>query len=445
MRTGSARLIAVLGLALPVAVLGAPGASAHPPGTTQRVSVSTAGAAGDDDSQLPAVSADGRFVAFLSRASTLVPGDTNGTSDVFVHDRSTGVTERVSVDSRGRQSVADQGGVLDSNFGRPAISSDGRFVAFASSATGLVKSDRNQVADVFVRDRLLGTTERVTVAGRRTEANGESSRPAISPDGRFVAFSSLADNLVPGDTNFASDVFVRNQQAGTIERISLSSAGEQGDNTSEGAAMSADGRFVAFSSSASNLVPGDTDGASDVFLRDRQAGTTESISIVALNAGFGAHSGSPAISADGRFVAFDSWEPDLVPGDTNNSFDIFVRDRVTGTLERVSVDGAGVQGDDWSLNPSLSADARFVAFQSFAGNLVAGDGNNDFDIFVHDRLTGTTIRSSVTTAGTEGGFQLGSLNPSLSADGRVVAFDSEADLVPQDTGFPVDVFVHSEP
>ena len=440
------RAIAVLCLALALTAVGASVASAHPPGTTARVSVSTGGAAGDDDSQLPAVSGDGRFVAFRSLASTLVPGDTNGLGDVFVHDRSTGVTERVSVDSRERQAVdADQGGVLDSNFGPPAISADGRFVAFASSATNLVKSDRNQVADIFVRDRAAGTTERVSVAGRRTEANGESGHPAISPDGRFVAFSSLADNLVPGDTNFAPDVFVVDRQAGTTQRVSVDSAGQQADNSSEDPAISADGRFVAFSSSASNLVPGDDDGASDVFVRDRQAGTTESVSIVSPSTGFGAHSGAAAISADGRYVAFNSWEPDLVPGDTNNSYDVFVRDRSTGGLERVSLDSAGVEGDDWSLAPALSADGRFVAFQSFAGNLVPGDGNNDFDIFVRDRLAGTTVRASVTTAGAEGGFQLGSINPSLSADGRVVAFDSEAALVPEDSGFPVDVFVHAEP
>lgn len=441
----SLRPVAVLATAVALTAAGSSAASAHPPGTTERVSVSTGGAAGDADSQLASISGDGRFVAFWSLASTLVGGDTNGTSDVFVHDRSTGVTERASVDSKERQSVGgDRDGVLDTNFGRPAISADGRFVVFASSATNLVNGDRNRAVDVFLRDRAAGTTERVSLVGRKSEANGESSHPAISPDGRFVVFASFADNLVAGDTNFVSDVFLRDRQAGTTERVSVSSAGEQADNNSDGSAISADGRFVAFASSASNLAAGDNDGASDVFLRDRQAGTTEGVSIVAPSVGFGGHTGAPAISANGRYVAFDSWEPDLVPGDTNNSFDVFVRDRVTGGLERVSVDSAGVQGDDWSLAPSISADGRFVAFHSFAGNLVADDGNFDFDVFLHDRLVHTTVRASVTTAGTEGGFQLGSLNPSLSADGQMVAFESEAALVPQDSEFPVDVFVHDE-
>ena len=443
--TGPARQVTTLILvALAVSLAGPPPVSGHPPGTTERVSVPSQGTAGaDNDSMLASVSADGRYVAFWSLASNLVPGDTNGTSDVFVHDRATGSTERVSVDSHERQSAGgDRDGVLDINFGRPVISADGRYAAFATSATNLVNGDRNQTVDIFIRDRLAGTTERASITGRKTEANGESSHPAISPDGRFISFSSYAENLVADDTNFTNDVFVRDRQAGTTERISVSSAGTQADNGSDRSAISADGRFVAFVSSASNLVPGDNDGASDVYLRDRQAGTTEGVSVVPVE--FGNTSSSPAISADGRFVAFDSWESGLVPGDTNNSFDVFVRDRATGTLERVSVDSAGVQGDDWSLTPSISADGRFVAFSSFAHNLVAGDGNFDYDIFVHDRQAHTTIRASVRTDGTEGGLSLGSINPSISADGQVIAFESEADLEPADGGFPVDVFVHDE-
>jgi len=415
---------------------------AHPPGVTERVSISSHGSSGDNDSSLATVSADGRFVAFVSLASTLVPGDTNGTSDVFVRDRISGITDRVSVDSRGRQSAGgDAGGVLDTNWGPPALSSDGRYVAFASSATNLVKGDRNGVADVFIRDRVARTTERVPMV-KKLEANGESSQPAISPDGRFVAFASFADNLVPGDTNFTSDVFVVDRTGGGPQRVSVGNAGEQGENRSESPSISADGRFVAFTSSSDALVPGDGDGASDVFVRDRVAGTTEGVSVAPTASGFGATSSSPAITPDGRFVAFDSWEPDLVPGDTNNSFDVFVRDRATGALERISVSSAGVQGDDWSLAPSISSDGRLVAFDSFAGNLVAGDTNFDFDVFVRDRVAGTTVRASVRTDGTEGGLSLGSLNPSISADGAVLAFESEADLVPADTGFPVDVFTH---
>jgi Tol biopolymer transport system component len=420
--------------------LTAPPASGHPPGVTERVSVGPGDVAANNDSQLPAISGDGRFVAFWSSASNLVAGDTNGTSDVFVRDRSTGVTERVSVSSKERQAAgAEADGVLDTNFGPPAITPDGRYVAFASSATNLVSSDKNNAVDIFLRDRLLGTTERVTQVGRKTVANGESSFPAISPDARFVAFKSFADNLVPNDTNFTSDVFLVDRQAGTVARVSVTDAGEQASSASGSPAITADGRFVAFESDAV-LVTGEVDdSAADVYVRDVQAGTTEAISGGSQSVG---HSGAPKISADGRFVAFDSLDDGLVPGDTNNSFDVFVRDRTTGALERVSVDSAGAQGDDWSLAPSITPDGRFVAFHSLADNLVAGDMNFDFDVFVHDRSTHSTVRASVRSDGAEGDLSLGSLNPSLSADGSVVAFQSEADLVPEDTGFPVDVFVH---
>jgi Tol biopolymer transport system component len=441
-------LVASLALAaLLLAFLGPAAALAHPPGTTQRVSVSSQGTVGDDDSVLAAVSADGRFVAFWSFASTLVPGDTNGSTDVFVHDRLTATTERVSVTSRERQATGgDQGGVLDTNWGRPAISADGRFVAFASSATNLVKGDRNQTVDVFVRDRVAGTTERVSLpSGRRGEANSDSSGPAISADGRLVAFTSFATNLVAGDTNFADDVFVRDRQAATTERVSLSSTEEQANAGSGAAAITPDGRLVAFSSSATNLVAGDVeDFATDVYLRDRQAGTTEGISTTQPSSGFVLHSGAPSLSADGRLVAFQSWESNLVPGDTNGRFDVFVLDRVSGTVERVSVSSAGTEGNNDSTGPSISADGRVVAFTSDADNLVAGDGNFDVDVFVRDRQAQTTVRASVASDGTETGFELGSGNASLSGDGQAVAFQSEGALVPEDSGFPVDIFVHDE-
>ncbi|HLM19806.1 MAG TPA: hypothetical protein VK549_18420 [Acidimicrobiia bacterium] len=436
----------VLALAAVASTLaGPPAALAHPPGITERVSVSSEGTAGNDESSLAAISAGGRYVAFWSFASNLVADDTNGTSDVFVHDRVTGVTERVSVDSRERQATgAEQDGVLDTNFGRPAITPDGRYVAFASSATNLVKGDRNQAVDIFLRDRVAGTTERVTMAGRRVEANSQSSHPAMSSDARFIAFTSYADNLVSGDTNFTSDVYLLDRSTGAIQRVSVSSAEEQANNASGSASITPDGRFVAFGSDASNLVPGEVeDFAGDVYLRDVQAGTTEGIATFAT--GFVRHTGGPVLSADGNLVAFHSWDDGIVAGDNNGSYDVFVLDRTTGAIERVSVDSAGVQGDNWSLNPAMTPDGRFVAFDSDADNLVAGDGNFDLDVFLHDRVTHTTVRVSVRTDGTETGLELASFNASISADGRTIAFQSEGALVPEDTEFPVDVFVHEHP
>ena len=408
-------------------------------GSTERVSVDSAGnqANGSTFSFDPAISADGRFVAFESDANNMVPDDTNNESDVFVHDRKAGATERVSVDSAGNQ--ANDGSLL------PAISAHGRFVAFVSLANNLVPGDTSDQVDVFVHDRKTGVTERVSVDSAGNQANDGSVAPAISAHGRFVAFVSLADNLVPGDTSDQVDVFVHDRKTGVTERVSVDSAGNQANGGSGDPAISADGRFVAFDSFADNLVPGDTNNESDVFVHDRKTEVTERVSVdSAGNQGNGhPSSNEPAISADGRFVAFVSLADNLVPGDTNNQFDIFVHDRKTGVTERVSVDSAGNQANDGSFLPAISAHGRFVAFVSLADNLVPGDTNFTPDVFVHDRKTGATERVSVDSAGNEGNGNDGSFEPAISAHGRFVAFSSFADnLVPGDTNDESDVFVH---
>src|SRR5207249_1268748 len=222
--------------------------------------------------------------------------------------------------------------------------------------------------------------------------------PALSADGRFVAFGSDATNLVAGDTNGTTDVFVHDRQTGTTERVSVASGGgTQGNGKSGGffafPALSADGRFVAFQSDATNLVAGDTNGTTDVFVHDRQTATTERVSVNGFSAG-------PALSADGRFVAFHSTGSNLVAGDTNGATDVFVHDRQTGTTERVSGASDGTQGNDASAGPALSADGRLVAFHSSATNLVAGDANRAYDVFVHDRAVSTTTTSTTQPATT---------------------------------------------
>ena len=405
-------------------------------GAIERVSVSSAEEEGNDTSGYPggfAISADARFVAFHSEASNLVLGDTNRWEDVFVRDRLTGDTERVSVSSAGEE--GEWGSIY------PAISADGRFVTFQSDATNLVPGDTNLSDDVFVRDRLAGTTERVSVSGAGYEANGLSRAAAISADGRFIAFWSEATNLVPSDTNGCTDVFVRDRLAGTTERVNVSSAGAQGNGDSFfRLSISADGRFVAFQSDATNLVPGDTNGCTDVFVRDRLAGTTERASVSSAGEEGNSLCYVGGISADGRYVAFTSYADNLVLGDSNRWEDVFVRDRLAGTTERVSVSGAGDEGDGESFLAAISADGRFVAFQSEATNLVPGDTNDSRDIMVHDRLTGATERVSVSSAGEEG--QGDSYGVAVSADGRCLAFGSGApNLVPGDTNGYWDVFV----
>jgi Tol biopolymer transport system component len=402
-------------------------------GDTVRVSVSSAGAEGSSFSDTPSISADGRYVAFRSIAENLVAGDTNGAFDVFVHDRQTGVTERVSVSSGGVE------GNRDSDL--PSISADGRHVAFRSSASNLVAGDTNGTADVFVYDRQSGTTERVSVGSAGAQGNDASWNPSISADGHYVAFWSFASNLVAGDTNGSEDVFVHDRQSGATERVSVGSGGTQGNGRSNYPSISADGRYVAFSSEASNLVSGDTNGSHDVFVHDRQSGATARVSVSSGGVEGNRWSQVPSISADGRYVAFLSFASSLVPGDTNGREDVFVHDRQTGVTERVSVSSGGVQGNWDSGVGSISADGRYVAFRSFAENLVAGDTNGTYDVFVHDRQSGATDRVSVSSGGVQGNDR--SEESSISADGRFVAFSSFAsNLVAGDTNLLSDVFVH---
>ena len=393
-------------------------------GSTERVSVASDGTQANDWSFGASISADGRYVAFASVASNLVPGDTNGYQDVFVRDRSTGKTERVS--------VAPDGSEADFSSYEPSISADGRYVAFASAASNLVAGDTNGFVDAFVRDRFTGVTERVSIASDGKQGNEGSWYPSISADGRYVAFVSYASNLVPGDTNGAYDVFVHDRVAGVTERVSLASDGTQADEASRNLKISADGRYVVFDSGATNLVPGDSNGTDDAFLHDRQTGVTERISVASGGTQGDDKSWCPSISADGRYVAFWSYATNLEPSSGQAGSDIYVRDRSTGNTERVSVASDGTPANSASCLPSISADGRYVAFLSFASNLAPGDTNGAYDVFVHDRVTGGTERTSVASDGTQtnGGCD----DAAISADGHYVAFRSIAsNLVPNDT------------
>ena len=408
---------------------------------TFRVSVGSGGTQADQESDEPSLSADGRHAAFHSAATNLVAGDTNAQRDVFVHDRQTGVTERVNVSTAGAQ--AD--GPPDF-FGNPSISPNGRYVVFASSATNLVAGDANGSSDVFLRDRQAGTTERVSLGAAGAEGDGDSFFPSISADGRFVAFTSDATNLVGGDLNGTLDIFVRDRQTGTTERVSVDSAGAEADGASDFGAISANGLVVAFGSSAANLVAGDSNGHYDVFVRERAGGVTQRVSVATSGAqGNSVCYPFPDLSADGRYVAFESAASNLVAGDTNGQYDIFLRDRQTSTTTRLSVGAGGAQGNGYSHFFSLSADGRFAAFHSAATNLVAGDTNGVVDVFVRDRVAGTTRRASVDSAGGQvagsgGGFL------SISPEARAVGFTSSATtLVAGDTNGEFDVFVREEP
>jgi Tol biopolymer transport system component len=342
-------------------------------------------------------------------------------------------------------SISTSSAACSGNCLNPSVSGDGRYVAFSSDAADLVSGDTNGCMDVFVRDTVSGTTTRVSVSSSGVQGNGNSQHPSISADGRYVAFESLASNLVSGDTNVASDIFVHDMITGNTVIASVSSAGVIGNAGSYYPCISADGTYVAFQSDAANLVSGDTNVLTDIFVRNLVDSTTERVSVATSGAQamFG-NSTRPAISYDGRYVAFQSTAMNLVPGDTNPFNDIFVRDRTLGTTERVSISTAGVQasGGD-SVTPSISADGRYVAFASAAMNLVSNDTNPSTEIFVRDRTSSTTTIVSVASDGTVGANGVSS-NPSISADGAFVAFDSGcANLVSNDTNGCVDVFIHN--
>lgn len=387
----------------------------------------------DGGSILPDISADGRYVVFMSDASNLVPGDANKHADTFVRDLSTGKVELVSVGRDGAPGNADS---LSA-----AISGDGRFVAFRSFASNLIEHDTNGRSDIFVRDMVAHTTSRVSVGPAGAEADADSDSAAISANGRLVAFRSAASNLVPGDTNGVPDIFVADRNGGGLVRVSKSTDGKQATLDSRTPAISADGSRVVFSSVAPTLVGGDTNGTWDVFLADLPAETLERVSVSSDGTQGNLASVFPSISADGRVVGFVSSASNLVPGDTNRVRDVFVRDVAVRSTERVSLGIGGAQANAPTLSASLSGDGRLVSFSSDASNLVAGDRNGKRDIFVRDRVTGAVELVSMSSSGAPGDEDSG--GPAMTPDGRYVVFQSFAStLAAADTNRKLDVFVH---
>ncbi len=430
MKTLVKPLLLLIALAL-LSLLGWDGLGAQGGGSTTRVSLSSSGMQGDFASEQPSLSADGQLVAFASYASTLVSGDTNGEWDIFVRDRATGQTTRVS-----RSSGGEQG---NGAARAPALSADGRWVAFESAASNLVSGDTNAQQDIFLHDRQTGQTTRVSVASDGSEANDYAYGAAISGDGRYISFSSSASNLVAGGSTVV-EVYVHDRESGQTTLVSRSTGGAAGNENSTSSAISEDGRYVTFGSWANNLVSGDTNNWQDVFVHDRTTGQTTRISLAWDGAQSNRDSYAPDISADGRLVAFHSTATNLVPGDLNDRRDIFVHDRQTGLLSRVSVASDGMEANNHSWYPVLSGDGRWVAWESQASNLVSGDTNNTWDVYLYDRDTRQTTRVSVSSAGAEGNGQ--STGAALGSSGSVVAWESWAsNLVDVDINGTEDVFV----
>lgn len=349
-----------------------------------------------------------------------------------------GTTASVGVEGGGmtRVSVSDSEAQAVGESRYQAISADGRRVAFTSGAANLVSGDTNGRIDVFVRDVATGRTTRASVSS--SEAQGDRSSgdgaPSISADGRYVAYTSRATNLVAQDTNGTLDVFVRDLDAGTTRRVSVTNHGRQSNGPSQDPFLTASGGRVAFRSEAMNLVRHDTNRASDIFVRNLTTRTTRRVSVSSREhqGNCGSFNGG-GMSRRGRFVVFSSCASNLVRDDTNRAFDVFVRDRATGTTRRVSVGGSEAQAKGFSgETTTISSDGRYVAFNSDAANLVRGDTNRDSDVFLRDRRRGTTERVSIGNGGVQArGF---SHEPAVSSDGRYVAFSSSAPNLAAGTG-----------
>ena len=424
----------------------APASPMSPQAAFELISVSSSeaqgnGASGNND--LPnAVSEDGRYVMFISNATNLAPGDTGTDFDVFVRDRTDGTTEMVSVSNTGAQA--------NSQTMRADMSDDGRYVIFLSEDDTLVPGDNHPGQDIFIRDRVADTTQfalpgiggtpefgfgadKIAISGNgryiafhtygalspedeigvrdiyvydrdtgdvdfisnnnSSTARGHSFNPSISDDGRYVAYHSMADDLVGGDTNEHMDLFVFDRETRQTERVSLTQEGGQTNNDSLEASISNDGRFVSYTSEASNIAPQDTDANQDIYVFDRQTDTTRLVSLrsdetrpVPGNAGVGSRDSQ--VSGNGRYVTFQS-DLQLDPGDTNFLTDIYVRDLVAGTTEWTSRSGGG-----YNYAPAINDDGRYVAFSSTSDRMAANDTNDKADIFLADRSPSCEINFS---------------------------------------------------
>jgi uncharacterized repeat protein (TIGR01451 family) len=408
--------------------------------TTALVSVNLAGnASGSDYSEARSMSADGRYSVFYSDSTNLTAGTKSRfIQDVFVRDRIAGTTTPIS----SRFGTAD--GAQDDSFD-PVIGSDSDVVAFSSYGRDLAQQDWNYESDVFARDLSSSATELISVGGGMT-GNDYSYEHVINSNGTFVAFTSYAWNLYAGDTNFGDrDVFLKNVTNGVMTLISINTNGVVGNDASEAPKISADGRWVAFESSASDLVPGDTNSYGDIFLRDTVLGITRVVTVNSNGTG-SANSGSydPEITPDGRFIVFESYASNLAANDTNGFLnDIFIRDMSNSAPELITVNGAGNgSANNYSYDPSMSDDGRFVAFETYANNLGPTDSGFTLDVYVRDRLTGSNILCSPNMSG-NGGGNGESFDPIVTGNGRYVIFESVAsDLVAGDTNNTTDIFAY---
>jgi TolB protein len=380
----------------------------------------------------------GTFTPSVSRGCRFVSVTSN--HQVYVYDRSDRRFVRASAAASGEPATYSSHGGLLPGGGR--LSEDGARVAFTSMADNLVPGGPRLLDQVYVRRLAPARVWRVSQSSGGEPGNGPSRFVRLSGDGTAVAFVSAADNLVEGDDNGMEDVFLHDLRSGETIRISEASEGAEADGASYAPSLSRDGGLVAFASEATNLVAADRNGVADVFVRDIASGRIERISLAAGGGELSARSDAPALSATGRFVAFSSESDELVPGDRNGERDVFLYDRETHRTVLVSVAEGGGGANGASDNPVVSEEGSKLGFVSMASNLVAADRNERPDVFLRDLEGGQTVRLSVGADGGEADEESGTFGVAMSADGSCAAFDSYAsNLVPDDGDGMVDVFV----
>lgn len=410
---------------------------------TEYVSISSNGTLSNGYSGEPSVSADGRYVAFSSYANNLVTNDTNYQSDIFVRDSVSNVTERVSISSNGNEANSD--------CYNPSISGDGRYITFNSYANNLVLNDNNYYSDVFLHDRYLHTTIRISNSDTEEEVNGDSLAASISSDGRYVVFMSYATNLVLNDTNTFNDIFIYNISSGTTKRVSVTSTGGETNSNSFNPGISSDGRFVVFTSDANNLVANDTNGWLDIFVKDLKLNLITRISVSNSGEEGNGDSIQPSISGDGTCIAFTSYADNLSPNDGNYKSDIFVYNQLTKKIDRISINGEEINKD--SHDPAISENGRYIVFIIGKSQPIVAKISNELNnvsftddkyvngLFCYDTLFGTTKLISISDEGEIANDYCD--EPAINSDGSYVVYSSGADnLVGNDDNLSTDIFVY---
>ena len=393
-------------------------------------------AGGNDQTFKPHITADGHYMTFYSLGNNLVPNDANNTLDLFRQDLQTGELLRVSSPALGAPTSAVTDYEVD-------MSPDGRYVLFSSNADGLVADDNNHVEDLFVRDMVTGS---ITLVSRKSDggiANNASWNGHFSPDGTYIVFTSRASDLSPtiSDTNGVQDIYTRDLVSGAIERISLTSAGAQGSSIGDNwdAKYTPDGKYIVFSSIETGIVP--VTGTSEIMMKNLATHELTLVSADKFGTRGSGHSKQAQISADGHYVVFASAAENFAGVvDANHCYDIYRKDLRDGTIELVSKNLSGYAGNGDSVKPQISADGRYVVFESDATNLAVGDNSLTTDVYRKDMVTGEIVRLSSTVEGGDGVSGGKALSPTMTADGDIVVFDSFSRLTPDDTGNDRDIY-----